>query len=95
MFAIIAFKKDVKFDISSHDSDFPVDKVIGNFEERIIATFDKEENAKDYIKNSSVSEENKNFHDDSLLRECISARVEEYKMDQIPHNPVFRKENGE
>ena len=71
------------------------DPYTDHYTEEVIATFDSEQEAKDYIKKSELKQtirhtyaSNDVYRKRSLLSNCVYARVEEYlEPCQPPHNP--------
>ena len=67
---------------------------ISEFDDERVATFDSEQDAKRYIKDSKLKQRqsrsfqsDKVFKDKSLLSGYIDAWVEEYVESVLPHNP--------
>ena len=88
------------FDLIGLKNDIGQDRIGGNFldhyEEKLIATFDNEKDAKDYIKKSKLKHiqkrsyaSDKVFKSRSLLSSCESAWVEGHHNEDIPHNPTL------
>ena len=87
MYCIIGTREDVYQ--RSYDEGF-----ISDFHEEVIATFDVEFDAKAYIENSRLASAQRNtyssdqvFRRNSLLSNCVSARVDVYVEATYPHNP--------
>jgi len=68
---------------------------LDHYTEDVVATFDKEEDAKAYIRESRLKHVQRRpyasdvvFKKGTLLRNCVSAYIQGHEDIEIPHNPV-------
>ena len=71
---------------------------LDHFSEKVVATFDTDEDAKDYIEKSRLKISIKQtystdivFKKGSLLRGCVDAWLESDDKINVPHNPTLIK----